>query len=250
MITAQVNTPFEAVVTNALPDRVGDISVMIYDPTDGREVMGAMTDSIVEPQPGTYSTQLIIMEAGDFQIRWELDGVPAEEGVKVLDSYIPVPSDGIYPTVDDIGALLRARTQDADDDEIGTFDETTRPTQAEVERLIRQAASVVLNSTGDVTDLPCATADTIREQVNTNIGWLTVCLIELSYFPEQARSDRSAFQFYYNMLTDEMTGMPSLIRAVMECRGGEVEPDDGGSKRPSWAFPEDQGGLVGWQTRW
>lgn len=161
----------------------------------------------------------------------------------------PIADVGL-PTVDDIGALLRSRTQDDNDQELGTFTKDTRPTDTQVMILIGQASTVIFGATGDMTDLACSTADSLREGAKYNISLLTACLIELSYFPEQVRSDRSAFQGYYDILTGPM-GMTALVEAVAECRGGEVEP--GGEGTPgsaSWAFPIDLGGLVGWATKW
>lgn len=161
---------------------------------------------------------------------------------------VPDP-DPRLPTVDDIGALLRARTQDVNDEELGTFTTDTRPTDTEVERIIKQAASVVYGATGDLSGLTCSSADDIKEGALYNVTLLACCLVELSYFPEQVRSDRSAFQGYYDILTGDM-GMKALLDAVQECRGGEVEPDGSGPNRASWDFPVDLGGLVGWQTMW
>jgi hypothetical protein len=161
----------------------------------------------------------------------------------------PTP-DPTLPTVDDIGSLLRARTQDDDDQELGTFTPDTRPTDTEVQRLIGQASSIVYGATGVITDLECQSAGTIQESAKYLISLLTACLIELSYFPEQVRSERSGFQGYYDIFTGPM-GMTALLDSVAECRGGEVEPDsEGGSKTASWDFPVDLGGLVGWQTKW
>lgn len=154
------------------------------------------------------------------------------------------------PAVSDIGALLRARTQDSNDQELGTFTDDTRPTDKEVERIIAQASSVVYGATGDVSTLECqGMEETIKESAKYLISLLAACLIELSYFPEQVRSDRSAFQGYYDIFTGPM-GMTALLDSVAECRGGEVEADGTGPARASWAFPEDLGGLVGWQTKW
>lgn len=163
---------------------------------------------------------------------------------------VPVP-DPTLPTVDDLGSLLRARTQDDNDEEIGTFTDETRPTSAQVERLIQQASAVVYGATGDMSDetLVCPGANGLRESAKYNISLLAACLIELSYFPEQVRSDRSAFQGFYDILTGDM-GMKALIDAVAECRDGGIEPDGSGPGYASWAFPTDLGGLVGWQTRW
>lgn len=167
---------------------------------------------------------------------------------------VPIPPDPYLPSVDDIGALLRARTQDNTDQEVGTFTPDTRPTDDQVTRLIAQAANVVFASTGPLDDLACSGADKIIQASNYLISLLAAMLVELSYYPEQVRSDRSAFQGYFDIFTGNLTGMPALIDAVAECKGGEIEPDQPGSadgyKKPVWAFPVDEGGLIGWQTRW
>jgi hypothetical protein len=154
------------------------------------------------------------------------------------------------PSVDDLGALLRARTQDSNDQELGTFTDDTRPTDIEVNRIIAQAASVVFGATGSLVDLECDIADQVKESAKYLISLLAACLIELSYFPEQVRSDRSGFQGYYDIFTGDM-GMKALLDSVAECRGGQVEPDAPGQPpNASWEFPIDLGGLVGWQTKW
>jgi hypothetical protein len=160
----------------------------------------------------------------------------------------PVDPDPRLPTVEDIGAILRARTQDIHDDEIGTFNDETRPTAVDVERLILIASGNVYGRTGDMSGLECEDADTLRETAKGNVAILAAMLVELSFFPEQVQSNRSAFEFYRDMWNDQMT---SLIDAVAECRTGEVTPDDGGQPgNASWGFPVDMGGMVGWQTRW
>lgn len=158
-----------------------------------------------------------------------------------------------YPTVDDVGAILRARTQDDHDDEVGTFTIDTRPTATEVENLIIRSGMVVYGATGRLDSLACSMADQVREQAKGWISFLTAMLVELSYFPEQVGSERSAYQHYKDMWDHDVAGFKSLLDAVQECSGGELEPDvEGGSYvgNPSWAFPEDAGGMVGWTTQW
>ena len=165
----------------------------------------------------------------------------------------PVDPDPRLPTVDEVAALLRARTQDSHDDEIGTFNDDTRPTGTEVEAIIRQAATVVYGRVGsvDVSVLICETAQDIIDGAKYHVSLLAAMLVELSYFPEQVKSDRSAFE-HYRDLWDETMG--SLVEAARECRGGEVTPDEegggGAQAGPYWDFPRDVGGLVGWQTKW
>ena len=161
-----------------------------------------------------------------------------------------------YPTVQDVGDFLRARTQDSDDDEVGTFTDDTRPTEEEVERLIVRAGTMVYSATGSLDSLACEGAEQVQAAGKHWVAFLAAMVIELSYFPEQVRSDRSAYAFYKEMWDDETTGFGSLIDAVAECKAGEIEPDVPGSDAstavpdPSWSFPEDVGGMVGWQTRW
>jgi hypothetical protein len=97
-------------------------------------------------------------------------------------------------------------------------------------------------------------ADQVRDQARYWMSLLAAMLVELSYFPEQVRSDRSAFQYYKDLWDDDVAGFKGLIDAVAECRGGEVEPDGTGDgaipQDPSWSFPIDVGGMVGWQTKW
>jgi hypothetical protein len=161
-----------------------------------------------------------------------------------------------YPDVDDVAAIIRARTQDDDDQEIGTFNEDTRPTGEEVERLIAQAGSVVFGAVGDPGDWTCATADDLVEQAEFWVSMLAAMLVELSYFPEQVRSDRSGFQYYKDLWDDELAGFGVFRSAAIACGGSGVAPDGGGGSgggppaNASWAFPVDAGGMVGWQTRW
>src|SRR5262245_15516464 len=156
-----------------------------------------------------------------------------------------------YPSVDDVARLLRARTQDSHDDEIGTFTDDTRPTQTEVEGLIVQAGSVVYGSTGRLDDLPCDTSGELKSQGLYWISLLAACLVELSYFPEQVRSDRSPFQEYKELWDSEVGGFKSFLENVNECKSGEVSPEEGMTvPNASWSFPVDDGGMVGWGTRW
>lgn len=91
------------------------------------------------------------------------------------------------PTVDDVAALIRARTKDASMNELGTFTDATRPTDAEVEQLITNGCAKVATLVGWT--LP---ADAEHEASHLAALW-TACEIELGYWPEQVRSERSPF---------------------------------------------------------
>lgn len=154
-------------------------------------------------------------------------------------------------TPDDVAALLRARTQDTTGQEVGAWTTDTRPDLNGVTQTLAMCTSVVLGQTGDVTDLVCPSADDVRAQAATAVALLAAMLIELSYFPEQVASNRSAYDQYAALWN---ATMPQLVQSVAECRGGEVEAGGGADSTvvppSSWAFPVDTGGMVGWGTRW
>ena len=91
----------------------------------------------------------------------------------------------ITPSVADVGALLRARTKDINGDEVGTFNDDTRPTSAQVITLIDEAVGDITTRMGPSPPLELAGAG------KSAAAMLTACLIELSYYPEQVCSDRS-----------------------------------------------------------
>jgi hypothetical protein len=138
-----------------------------------------------------------------------------------VDEYVePPPVEGTLPpidpltvpwrpTVDDVAALLRARTKDASGNEIGTFNEETRPTDAEVEQLITNGCAKVASLAtwyvpGDA-----------QPEASHLAALVTACEVELSYFPEQVRSDRSGFQQLWAMFQDDRQAYIDLVAALV-----------------------------------
>ena len=160
----------------------------------------------------------------------------------------PVPD--FWPSPTDVAALLRARTQDDQDVEVGDWTDTTRPTVDQVIDLIARAAALVSMRTGALDALPCANADSIREATGYAISIQTAMLIELSYYPEQVDTPRSAYEHYRDLYAQTLD---ELLRGIESCwaagAGGEPQPE-GVPESPSWFFMPDCGGLVGWRTRW
>jgi hypothetical protein len=156
-----------------------------------------------------------------------------------------------WPTTSDVAAILRSRTQDEFDNEIGEFTDSTRPTGDEVEALIAQAASMVLSRTGSLSELPCARADDVRSSARYLISIQTAMLIELGYFPEQVNTDRSPYEHMRDLFN---TNFDELLRAVDSCRAGDEsgggESDADVPAPPSFRFMTDTGGMVGWSSRW
>jgi hypothetical protein len=128
------------------------------------------------------------------------------------------------PSVDDVASLLRARTKDSEGREIGTFNDDTRPTAAQVELHIDNA--VALLTTRLPLDLPVAYEGTVRA-----LGAYRAALqIEKSYFPEQVRSDRSA----YDQLREEYLDDLEALNTALEGAGGEGGGTSGHRAHSEW----------------
>lgn len=152
------------------------------------------------------------------------------------------------PEVAEVGALLRARTVGDDppreEVELGTFDETTRPTGEQVALLIEASAAYVATRVGSSDNL-CE--DALTASARELAALRTAMSIELSYYPEQIASNKSPYR-EFKELYDE--GMKSLTEAVSEQCGGGGDGDavGGTGPMPSGDFgPYDS---VGRDTIW
>jgi hypothetical protein len=126
------------------------------------------------------------------------------------------------PTPDDVATILRARTKDLTGNELGHFTADTRPTDTEVSAIIDLAYAEVTGRCGLYIGSACA-AGAKSLVVIRAAAW-----VELSYFPEQVRSDRSV---YAELVAQFDPG----VTAVMECVAGNV-PDSGGDSNAGFRF--------------
>ena len=110
-------------------------------------------------------------------------------------------------TNQDVADLLRARTKDSNGTEQGKWTTDTRPTPAEVDNLITLAHGDVVAQTGAELDTRLA------ESARSMIALRAAMLVELSYWPEQVRSDRSAYPEYWRLYTDGMTALLDSIES-------------------------------------
>jgi hypothetical protein len=110
------------------------------------------------------------------------------------------------PTPDEVARLLRARTKDSSGAELGEWTTDTRPTLEEVEGLIDQAVELMAARVGD-DELP----DPCAGGAHRLAGLLAAMLVELSYFPEQVNSDRSAYTEYKRLYDDGMNALAECI---------------------------------------
>lgn len=136
-----------------------------------------------------------------------------------------MPASDWTPEVADVGALLRARTKDVNGNELGTFTDDTRPTTAEVERLIVQAQSTLVGEFGGDELLPLY-IETAKELVVKKAAMK----VELSFYPEQVASNRSP----YTQLKDEVDDELRRLRGQKIIITTEAAVDEGD---PDYSFP-------------
>lgn len=123
--------------------------------------------------------------------------------------------DATVPTIADVAALIRARTKDRNGNEIGTFNPDTRPTDDQVGDAIAHAVASVHQKVGAVGS---ACADIAR----LCAAYGAAAEIELSYFPEQQRTDRSP----YDAL---IARWQELLEGVRSCVLGDLPGTDAGT---------------------
>lgn len=110
-----------------------------------------------------------------------------------------------------VAALLRARTKDNEGREIGLWTEATRPTVGQVVELIEYARNLLAGTLGPPGER-CANG---YEQL---VVIQAAMLVELSYWPEQVRTDRSPYQHLAELYDRTLTGYEA-------CIAGEFDPE-------------------------
>jgi len=130
------------------------------------------------------------------------------------------------PSVADVAALLRARTKDAEGREVGTFNDDTRPTGTDVELHIDAALSLV------GIQVPADFPVTFTGAVSALVAYRAALRIEKSYFPEQVRSDRSAYEQLRQEYVDDLQALTDALAA-----SGSSEYGSAGSRAHSEATP-------------
>lgn len=129
---------------------------------------------------------------------------------------------GARPTVDEVALLIRARTKDALGNEVGTFDEDTRPTGDQVDEQITAAAPLVWMRLPPIDSLPSELVPAVASLV----AYRAALRIEKSFFPEQVRSDRSA---YDQLLAEYVSDLAALIDAIHNAAtSGDIAGETGG----------------------
>lgn len=143
------------------------------------------------PMSRSFTTDNATLESGWYRISFEnLTG-----DILYTDPVYNAPPEADLPTVRQIAALLPTRTQAQDGTYQGTFNEKTIPTGEQVEVIIRLAAldvSAVLSQNPNATEEVTGTAESM-------IAMRSAMLVELTFFPEQVTTNRSAYEYYKDL---------------------------------------------------
>ena len=127
-----------------------------------------------------------------------------------------------------VGAILRSRTRDTSGTEIGTFDDTTRPTEDQVLSLINEAVLGLVSAVGD--DIP----EQFWQQAGSVATYKTCMLVELSYFPEQIVAGRSLYDPLKELHKEALDGLRAALNEYGKNVPGEAS---GAPSPPSYSFP-------------
>lgn len=127
---------------------------------------------------------------------------------------LPVEITWTAPTPDQVAQLLRARTKNSSGEEVGAWTSDTRPTLAEINGIIATAVNDLASSIGPVVPDACSSGAT------GTAALLAAMLVELSYYPEQVRSDRSAYQEYKALYDGQVVALQRCVEAGGGGEGG------------------------------
>jgi LPS O-antigen subunit length determinant protein (WzzB/FepE family) len=149
-----------------------------------------------------------------------------------------MPASDYTPTLEQVAALIRARTRDSGGQETGTFSADTEPTADEVNDVIAQALSDVEDDIGS--DIPEPALDGAKRLAALR----TAMLVELTFFPEQLEAGTNNQYDRLKTLYDEK--LKSVERAVAQAEEGE---EIGAVDEPQWPAYGGFGPVSGWDDR-
>jgi hypothetical protein len=149
-------------------------------------------------------------------------------------------SSPLRPYVEDVARLLRARTKDDQGQEVGTFTASTRPTADQVEAHIDAAVGLLATRIPPADKIPEALWPAARNLA----AYRAALQIEKSYFPEQVRADRSAYQHLREEYNDDLA---ALLQAIAETGAGAAGHRAGSELTPTWLHEYSFGAAgLGW----
>jgi hypothetical protein len=160
-----------------------------------------------------------------------------------------VPVSDYTPTLAEVGSLISSRTYDSGGNEAGTFTPTTRPTNTQAQQVIEDAVAEVYPLFGqDIPDALGQEKDALRRNAKRAVAQCAAATIELTYWPEQVATGRSAYKMYLEKAKELIMTTSEAIRDILA--SDEPGVDDKTGTALFDGMPIDEGGVVGWMTRW
>lgn len=131
--------------------------------------------------------------------------------------YIPDEAEPYRPLVSDVAELLRARTKDKYGNEVGNFTADTRPNQEQVQELIDQATDDIVADLD--TDIPASAYRYVKRLITIRAAME----VELSYWPEQTNTDRSAYRNLKELFDEQLIRVTNAVeRETLEEEFGDM----------------------------
>ena len=195
------------------------IDTVTLDPTD--------TDPS-NPLTRDFTLTTATIEQGWYQVEWQ-------DGAGVTSVAPPVQNlrlDRAYrPLVSDVGLLLRTRTINTDGATVGTFTADTIPTYQQADQMIDRAMGKLEARFGPTMNPELV--GSAREVVALRAAML----IELAYFGNQIRADRSPFQELNALYNQALTDWQYERRSVGVDGIPDTADDTSGNALPRSIFP-------------
>jgi hypothetical protein len=129
------------------------------------------------------------------------------------------------PTVAEVAALVPSRAK-GQYGRLTTFDETTQPTADQVQTVIDRCYSKIFGKVG-------TPPDALVEDAKEIVTLRAAMLVELTFFGDQIRADRSPYQELKDLYEEAVTDF-FADRAKL---GGDEEPGTPDDQQPLYSFP-------------
>jgi hypothetical protein len=215
-ITARPSTTFTAILTGA-PNALGvTLTCGIRELPSGTMVSAAVSTGIVETDVGATSNYVatrtapavVSDDSTQYEVVWLVSAV--ERATEDLHVAGFVTSEGLTPSVADVGVLIHSRTTDDVSNELGTFTADTRPTATEVEALIADGVRDVRRRVGP--SLDTTEDEDMLDSARRLAALRTAMYVEQAYFPSQIADGESSYQRLKEMWDEDIAALLATVR--------------------------------------
>jgi len=166
-----------------------------------------------DPEPRSFTTSHATLEEGFYRVSF-LDAAGNTLYFPVIQNVAPVAAEWT-PSLQQVANLVVSRTRDTYGNEVGTFNDDTRPTDTQVLGLIAELTGRVVDIIG--IDIP----ESLWQDAAAVTAERVAMQIELDYFPEQVNSDRSPYKQMKAQYDDDIAKLAKQVQILAE--GGELE---------------------------